>query len=228
VPSTADILYPSCHTFIHHIASVIENVEVDLHCKHTQVSYAHTLAVQLPLKSPASTNTNNLHKWEQSCRKTPSQHQLQPRPRTRTSCRCCNLTALNQLPHTDKILSLTPHNLDHSRIILINCSLLQSVILGRTNSYTLAYHHPVLHLLARVQIKRTAATQLRKLKDQGLTRRPSTSCALQQESTSASQATRNKHILLARTRVTARTVKVQQQRPQEAAPNMASHSNMPP
>jgi hypothetical protein len=94
----------------------------------------------------------------------------------------------------------------------------------------------MLHLPVHVQIKHTAATQqlsnnhsqLRKVKGQRLTYRPSTSCALQQEPTPTSQAMRNESILLARTRVTVRIARVKPQRPQEAAPNMASHSNMSP
>jgi hypothetical protein len=186
--------------------------------------------VQLPLETSASTSTNDLHEWELSCRKIPNQyqpedksdtHSIQPRPRIRTSCRLHNLIASSQLSHTAKTLLLTPHSIDESNVILINYSLLQSLNLGRTNSYILACYHPVLHLPAHVQIKRTIATpqlsnshsQLRKLKGQRLTHRPSTSCALQQEPTPASQATRNKSILLAHTRVTARIARVQPQRP---------------
>jgi hypothetical protein len=195
-PSTIDTLYPLCYRIIQHITSEIDCLEVDLHYRHTRVSHTHTPVLHLPLEFFASTHTNDLYEWKLSCRKIPSQnqqgnrcdsHNIQPGPHIRTSCRRRNSTTSSQLSHSVKILPHIPYIIDQSITLFINCSLLQSLNLGQTNSYTLDYCHLVLHPLAHVQIKRTATaqqlsnshSQLRKPKGKEPTHRPSTPCALQ-------------------------------------------------
>ena len=166
-PSKTDTLYPYtlCYQIKHHDASEIYYLEVELHCRHKQVTHTHTLAVHLSLELFASIHTTGPYEWELNCWKTPSQNQqgdrsaAQPGSHIQTSCKRCDSSVSSQLTYSAKILPHTPLVIYHSITISINCSLLQHVNVGQTNSCTQDYCHLVPHLLAHVQINRTAAAQ---------------------------------------------------------------------